>query len=50
MMAWGLQQDWLQIQTKIKYLKSLYMRGRDANRISRAAKTLTPFHEKLSEN
>ncbi|XP_019353083.1 uncharacterized protein LOC102575965 isoform X1 [Alligator mississippiensis] len=49
MVAWGHQRDWLQVRTKIKSLKSLYVRGRDAKRVPGAAKNAVPFHKELAD-
>lgn len=46
MVAWGHQRDRFQLVTKIK---SLYMRGRDANKGPRTARSLIPFHDEFTE-
>lgn len=56
MVAQEHQWDWFQVRTKIKALNPLYVRGRDANRVSRASRdanrvsrALIPFHNELVE-
>lgn len=42
------QRDWLQVRTVTKSLKSLYIWGKDANRLSGAAGTLISFLQRSS--
>ncbi|XP_019369930.1 PREDICTED: uncharacterized protein LOC109295512 [Gavialis gangeticus] len=49
MVAWGHQRDWLQVRTKLKSLKSLYVRSRNTNRVPRAARSPIPFHKELAD-